>query len=190
MRTYLAAVILMVLLTPGLFAIGDIAVGPFFGMALPIANDNAESGSFYGVQARVGLMSGLSVGAHYHSRSYGNPSRTFFEGSQFETVMEVDGGSVTSFGVDAYLGKTAGAPGFNLFLVGSYGTYKWTRDNFDNISKTALAVGPGAELVLPMTLGIEGRAVFEMAFTGEEGTWKSLIWFVGANYHFGVGPMK
>jgi len=188
MKTKLAAFLIILIAAPA-FAIGDIAVGPFYGMAIPVANDQVKTGSMYGVQARVGLIPMLSLGAHFHSRAFGNPSFTFFEGEPFEETMETDGGKVSSLGVDAYLGKSGGGPGMNFYFMGSFGTYKWTRENQADQSKTAFAIGPGLEFVLPMKLGIEGRAMFEVASTGDEGSWKNVLWFVGVNYHLGLGPM-
>ncbi len=189
MKTQLAVLFVVAMMVPSAFAIGDITVGPYFGMAVPLANDDAESGALYGFQARVSLIPGLSIGGHYQSRGYGNPSQTFFEGTPQEFTDEKDGGDVTSIGLDAYFGKAGGMPGLNFYFMGSYGTYKWKRDNQDEISKTAFAVGPGVELVLPMKVGIEGRALIEVAPTGESGSWKSFLWFVGINYHIGLGPM-
>lgn len=189
MKTQLTVLLVVAMMAPGAFAIGDIAIGPYFGIAMPLANDDAKSGALYGLQARVSLIPGLSIGGHYQSRGYGNPSQTFFEGTPQEFTDEKDGGNVTSIGLDAYLGKTGGAPGMNFYFLGSYGTYKWKRDNLDDVSKTAFAIGPGIELVLPMKVGIEGRAMLEIAMTGESGSWKSFLWFVGLNYHIGLGPM-
>lgn len=188
MKIKLAAFLIVLIAVPA-FAIGDIAVGPFYGMTIPIVNDQVKSGSLFGVQGRVSLIPMLSIGAHFHSRTFGNPSYTFFEGTPNETTMETDGGKVSSLGVDAFLGKTGGGTGMNFYFMGSFGTYKWTRDNQEDQSKTAFAIGPGLEFVLPMKIGIEGRAMFEVASTGNDGTWKNVLWLVAVNYHIGLGPM-
>jgi len=180
----LAALILMMSVgTAG--AIIDISAGPYLGMNIPVYNDQATSGSLFGLQARVTLLSFLAVGAHYSSSSLGEVEHTFFEGEPEEFSDSIDGGDVSSFGIDAYLGLTGGVPGMKLFLVGSLGSWKWTRDYTDEVSETAFSVGPGLEWVLPFGLGVEGRGMFEVAPTDNGGSIKSFLWFVGANYHFG-----
>lgn len=189
MKVKLVTALIVLTLAQISLAIGDISVGPFYGMAVPIKNDLVKTGPMYGVQAKLSLFPMLAIGAHYSSRSYGNPSQVFFEGQPIEVTMEIDGGDVQSLGAEAYLGKGGGMPGLNFYFIGSVSTYKWKRDGLADISKSAFAVGPGAEIVLPMKLGIEGRALVEVASTGHDGSWKSLLWFVGINYHLGLGPM-
>ena len=45
----------------------------------------------------------------------------------------------------------------------------------------------GLEIVIPAGLGLETRGMFEVIpkDSGDSGSWKNLIWFVGANFHFG-----
>lgn len=189
MKVRLLVFLLIILTAPTLLAIGDISIGPYYGMAMPIVNDGAESGSMYGFQAKASLISFLSAGLHYSSRSYGNPSMVFFEDQPNEVELEVDGGSVKSFGADVFLGKGGGMPGLNIYFLGSLSTFKWERDSYDEVSETAFLVGPGLEVVLPVKLGIEGRAMIEIASTGNGGTYKAFMWFIGVNYHIGLGPM-
>jgi len=184
MKSKLLVLLILLLAAPASFAIGDIAIGPYYGMVMPIGNDAVKSGMMYGAQAKVSLIPILSIGAHYSSRSYGNPTID----SEILGELEIDGGDVTSMGLDAFLGKTGGMTGMNIYFSGSYGTFKWKRDSFEDISKSSLAFGPGLEIVLPMKIGIEGRAMFEVASTGEEGTWKAVMWYIGLNYHINLSP--
>ncbi len=183
MKVKLPALLILLALAASAHALSDISVGPFFGMNMPLANKDAKSGSLIGFQAKYSPIAFFAVGGHYQGRKYGDPSEDFFYGPDTK-----DGGSVTSLGIDAYLGKTSGT-GVNFYLVGSLGSYKWKRENQGEISKTTYSFGPGLEVVLPMKLGIEGRAMFDIAPTGESGSWKALLWFVGVNYHIGIGPM-
>jgi len=187
MKAKLIVMLAMLILTPAAFAITDIAVGPYCGMAIPVVNESAESGMMYGIQAKVSLIPMLSIGGHYSSRNYGNPTIIAFEGTEYETEMESDGGSMTYYGIDAYLGNSGGT-GANLYAMGSFGSYKWERDDTEDISKTAFAAGLGIEYVLPMKIGIDARALMEFA-SNDDSTYKSFLWFVGLNYHFGLGPM-
>ena len=190
MKRSMIVLLLLILTAPGVFALSDISFGPYYGMAIPVVNDGAKSGALYGAQAKVSLLPFFSAGLHYSGRTYGNPSMVFFEGQPNEVELEVDGGSVSSFGADIYLGKGGSMPGLNLFLLGSLSTFKWQRDGFDDVSQTALLTGLGAELILPMKLGIEVRGMLEIASAGNGGTYKALLWFVGINYHISLGPMQ
>ena len=183
MKTKILAIFLAIALTSSAFAVSDIAIGPFFGMNIPIANKDAKSGSMFGLQARFSPMPLVAIGGHFQSRKFGDPSEDFFYGSDTK-----DGGKISSIGLDAYIGKTAGT-GANIYFMASLGSYKWKRDNQADVSKMAYQFGPGLEIVLPMGIGIEGKALLEVAPTGNSGSWKNFIWSVGANYHFGLGPM-
>jgi hypothetical protein len=165
-------------------AIVDISAGAFGGMDVPTVNDQAESGALYGVQARVTLLPYLALGGFYRSSSYGDVSQTFFEGTDEEFTETLEGGTANSFGVDCYLGATDGRPGLNWYFYGSLGSWKWDRDYTEEVSELAFSFGPGAEIVLPFSLGIEARALFQVVPTDNSGSIKSFIWFVGANYHF------
>ena len=93
--------------------------------------------------------------------------------------------SLPTFGLDAYLGTTGAIGGVNVYLVGSIGTWTWKTDYRDDISEIVFSVGPGVELTLPFGLGIEGRGMFQVVPTDGDGSIKSFLWFIGANYHFG-----
>jgi hypothetical protein len=165
-------------------AVLDISAGPYFGMDIPVVNDRATSGSLYGLQAKVSLLSYLALGASYSSSSLGDVENTFFEGDPDEFTESLPGGDVTAWGIDAYFGGMGGVPGFKLYIMGSVGGWTWERDFTDEVSEVAWRVGPGVEFVLPMGLGFEGRGMFQIAPTDGGGSIKSFVWFIGANYHF------
>ncbi len=183
MKTKLAVGLIVLALASSALALGDISIGPYYGMNIPIVNEEIKSGGMFGIQAKFAPISFLAAGLHFQSRNYGDPSAELFYGSDTK-----DGGKLQSFGMDAYLGKTSGI-GPNFYLMASIGSYKWTRDNMEDISKTAYAFGPGVEIVLPINLGIEGRGMLEVVPTGDKGSWKSFMWFIGLNYHIGLGAM-
>ena len=183
MKAKVAVVLFLLALSSSALAVGDIAIGPFFGMNMPLANKDAKSGSMFGFQAKFSPIPFVAGGLHFQSRKFGDPSETFFYGSDTK-----DGGKISSVGFDLYLGKTSGV-GPNFYFMGSIGSYSWKRDNQEKVSKTSYAVGPGLEIVLPVKVGIEGRALFEVVPTGDKGSWKNILWFLGVNYHLGLGPM-
>jgi hypothetical protein len=183
MKTKVVILLIVLTMASTAMAIGDISIGPFYGMTIPIANDDIKSGGLFGIQAKFSPAPFFAAGLHFQSRKFGDPSEEFLHGTDTK-----DGGKLSSFGMDAYIGKTSGI-GPNFYFMASFGSYKWKRDNQEDISKMAYAFGPGMEIVLPMNLGIEGRGMLEIVPTGDKGSWKSFMWFIGLNYHFGLGPM-
>lgn len=184
MKVKLLAALVLVVCAGNAGAVLDLSAGAYVGMDIPVANDRATSGSLYGVQAKVAVLSFLALGAYYNSSSLGDVENTFFEGDPDEFTEALPGGDVTAYGLDAYFGAFAAVPGFKFYLMGSVGSWKWERDFTDEVSEVAWRVGPGVEFVLPMGLGIEGRGMFQIAPTDGGGSVKSVVWFVGANYHF------
>ncbi len=185
MKTQTLAALILVMSVGTAGAIVDISAGPYLGMNIPIVNDQAERGRLFGLQAKFSLLSFVAVGAHYSSSSLGEVEHTFFEGEPEEFTESIDGGDVSTFGIDAYVGLLSAVPGVKLYLMGSIGSWKWERDYADEVAKTVFGVGPGLELVLPFGVGLEGRGMLEIVPTENGGSIKSALWFVGANYHFG-----
>jgi len=192
MKTKLAVMLILLLTASSCFAIGDIAIGPFFGMAMPVANDLVKSGTMFGAQAKVSLIPMVGLGIYYSSRSYGAP--TIEIGGVEHTGSKSD---VTAFGATAFFGKTGSMPGANFFLAASLGTYKWDSEYYSGNNadtRTSISAGPGLEIVLPMKLSIEGRGMIELAssakdeITDKRVSWKSFNWFIGVNYHISLGP--
>ena len=166
-------------------AIVDISAGAYYGMDIPVVNDQATSGGMYGLQAKVSLINSLGLGLYYTSSSLGSVERIFFEGEPEEYTDSLEGGDVTSYGLDAYFGTMSFVPGIKFYLVGSVGQWKWERDYTEEVSEVVWGLGGGAEFLLPFGVGIEGRGTFRTVPTDGGGSLKSFVWFVGANYHFG-----
>jgi hypothetical protein len=185
MRVKLLVALILVVSAGSAGAVVDFSAGLFGGMDIPVANDGAASGGLYGVQGRVTVLSWLGLGAYYRQGAYGDVTATFLEGTPDEFESTLKGGDTTSFGLDAYLGTTGAIGGVNVYLVGSIGKWTWETDYRDDISEIVFSVGPGVELTLPFGLGIEGRGMFQIIPTDGNGSYKSFLWFVGANYHFG-----
>jgi hypothetical protein len=192
MKSKLSILLILLLATPSAFAIGDIAVGPYFGMAMPIANDLVKPGTMFGAQVKVSLVPMVGLGAYYSTRSYGAPTVEIggvdHEGSKSD---------VMAFGATAFFGKTGSMPGANFFLAASFGAYKWDSEYYSGNNadtRTSFSVGPGIELILPVKLSIEARGLIELASSAEDeitekrSSWKSFQWFIGVNYHIGLGP--
>ena len=186
MRTSALVALIVLLTATAAGAVVDFSIGAFGGMEIPVVNDAIQSGPLYGIQGKAAITPFFALGAFYRGASYGDVDGTFFEGTPDEFTSSIPGGDGKSFGADVYFGRISGMPGANFYLYGSIGNYKWTRDNIDDVSEVAFGAGLGAEVVLPFKLGIEGRGIFQIARTENDGSLKSFLWFVGANYHFGL----
>lgn len=192
MRSVLLAILILCMASAPGFAlsVADLAVGAYGGMVIPVVNDEAELGPLFGIQARLSFYQFLAIGAHYQNANYGDPEQTFFEGTPQQFTGAKDGGSVNTFSGDLYLGRVGGQ-GFNFYLVGSIGSFSWSRDAGD-VTKALYAGGLGFEIILPFSIGLEGRGMFEVApYGGDEvgnasgdGSYKNATWFIAANYHF------
>jgi hypothetical protein len=185
LRALAAAALVLLVCAGNAGAIADITAGAYYGMDIPVVNDQATSGGMYGVQAKFSLVNSLGLGLYYTSSSLGEVEKTFFEGDPEEYTDTLDGGDVTSYGLDAYFGTMGFTPGIKFYLVGSVGQWKWEREYTDEVSEIVWGLGGGAEFILPFGLGIEGRGTFRTVPTDGDGSIKSFVWWVGANYHFG-----
>lgn len=182
----LKVALVLAILTAAGSAHAGLSVGPYIGMSIPVVNDEAKVGPLFGAQAKLGLFSWIGVGAYAQGSNLGDASQLFFEGTPAETTMQLDGGSVVSYGASLFLGKTNSESGLNVYLLGSIGHFIWSRENREDISKPSYQGGLGMEVVIPNGIGIEGRALLEAVPTDNDGSIKSFNWWIGASYHFGV----
>ncbi len=159
----------------------DISVGVFGGLNYPIVQDDAGSGNDFGIKAKFSPIPMIAGSAFYESRALGDPTINVF-GVEYTT----DGGKIASFGVEALIGNTGGGPGPHFYWAIGISNYKWTRDNWEDVSEVGYHIGPGIEIGLPSNIGLEIRAKFEVVPTGGEGARKNGIILVGANYHIGI----
>ena len=123
----------------------------------------------------------IAASAFYEARSFGDPSIDVGAVS-----MTTDGGKVSSFGVEALIGKTGGGTGLHFNWAIGISSNKWTRDNWEDLTKTGYHIGPGIEIGLPSNIGPEIKGKFELVPTDGEGSRKNAIVSAGVNYHLGI----
>lgn len=162
-------------------ALTDISAGVYGGLNQPVAQQDAKSGGGFGVKAKVCPIRFVAGALFFESRSYGKPSKTIMD-----IGMESNGGKVTVFGLEAMLGGTGGGVGPHLYWLLGIESYKWKHDNYPDLSKVGYAFGPGLEIGLPANIGVEARAKFEIVPSGNGGSRKNVLIFVGANYHLSI----
>ncbi len=177
----LLPILLFLAMTGSAWALTDISVGAFGGLNTPIVQDDAKSGTGFGLKAKISPSPMIAGVLFFESRSFGDPELTI-QG----TTMSSDGGKVTAFGVEALIGSTGGGPGPHFYWTIGLSSYKWTRDGYDDVTEVGYHLGPGLEIVFPANIGIEGRAKFEVVPIDGGGSRKNILIFVGANYHFGL----
>lgn len=173
--------LLVLILSVPAWAQKDISFGAFGGFNIPIVQDDAGSGSAFGARAKFSPSPLIAGSIFFESRAVGNP--TFDIGGVQYTG---EGGSVTSFGAEALIGNTGGGMGPHFFWALGISSFKWTRDNWEDVNKVGYHIGPGIEIILPAKIGLEFRGKFEVVPTGGDGARKNIILLVGANYHLGL----
>lgn len=173
--------LLVLILSVPAMAQKDVSVGAFGGLNIPIVQEDAASGSDFGIKAKFSPIPFIAGTAFFEARTMGDAKFTFND-----TEYTTDAGSVTSFGVEALLGSTGGGTGPHFYFAVGISSYKWTRDNWEDFSKVGYHFGPGFEVVFPKKIGLEFRGYFEIVPTEGDGSRKNGILLVGANYHFGL----
>lgn len=171
----------VLILTFPAWAQKDFSVGAFGGLNIPIVQDDASSGTDFGLKAKFSPIPFIAGAAFFETRTFGDASINVGA-----TEYTIDAGNVTSFGVEALIGNTGGGPGPHFYLAAGISSYKWTRDYWEDVSEVGYHLGPGIEIVLPAKIGIEIRGKFEVVPTDGGGARKNAILLVGANYHLGI----
>jgi hypothetical protein len=183
----LIAVTLLLLVAGNAYALTDLALGVYGGLNAPLAQQDTKSGAGFGAKVKIAPTPLLGAAAFFETRSFGEPEVTIFEGDpHLQQTLKTDGGKVTVFGVEGMIGATGGGIGPHFYWMVGIASYKWKRDNYDDLSKVGYHLGPGLEFGLPSGIGIEAKAKLELVPTDGDGSRKNLLIFVGANYHFGI----
>ncbi len=171
----------VLMLSAPVWAQKDISVGAFGGFNLPILQSDAGAGSDFGIKAKFSPIPKFAGAAFFEARTFGNATKEVVGVEQ-----TIDGGDVTSFGVEALIGNTGGGPGSHFYFFAGISSYKWTRDYWEDVTELGFHFGPGFEVVLPASIGLEFRAKLEIVPTDGGGSRKNGIILFGANYHIGL----
>ncbi|UCE67407.1 MAG: hypothetical protein JSU85_05165, partial [Candidatus Zixiibacteriota bacterium] len=150
----------ILILSAPVWAQKDVSVGAFGGLNIPIVQEDAGSGSDFGVKAKFSPMPMIAGAAFFEARTFGDASITVGT-----TEYTTGGGNVTSFGVEALIGNTGGGPGPHFYWALGISSYKWTRDSWEDVSEVGYHIGPGIEMIFPANIGLEIRGKFEIVPT-------------------------
>jgi hypothetical protein len=180
----LIPIVLVLLMAGSAQAILDISAGIYGGINAPVLQEDAKTGTGFGFKAKVAPIPFIAGALFYEARKFGNPKQTLGD-----ITFTGTGGKVNVLGLEALLGSTGGGIGPHFYAMAGISSYKWKRSGQATLSKTGYNLGTGLEIVLPVGIGIEGQAKFEMVPSGGGGSRKNGLVFVGLNYHLGLGLM-
>ncbi|MBD3403733.1 outer membrane beta-barrel protein [candidate division GN15 bacterium] len=176
---------LLVLCVSGTYAgPAKFGVGAFGGVNIPIVQDDQSSGSIFGFKVRYQVIPILTLEPNISFSSYGSPDAEDFE-------YDVDGSSVTSYGLDVTLGNPVGKMGFKPYFVVGLGFYNQKNDQIDDVfgdpgSQTGLSGGVGFGVGFSPQFDIDIRGQAHIAGTEGDASRKSLALTAGLNYYFGA----
>ena len=164
----------------GLLGAGITAYG---GFNIPIAQDDTESGSVFGVRAPLQMISMLRLEPWFGMAKNGDYTwSTSISGSQ-----SFDGGEITSFGLNALLGSPMTAPGFSIAFVGGIGSHKFESESLEADSRIGFNLGLDLGMGLgssPLALSVRGEALVIPLDGG--GSRKNGFVTAGLTYKFGI----
>ena len=164
----------------GILGIGVTAYG---GLNIPVAQDDAESGSVFGLRVPVQAISLLRVEPWFGIAKSGDYT---FEGN-LGPASTFPGPDVTTFGLNALIGTPMSAPGVSIAFVGGIGSHKVKWDDLESDSRIGfnagldLGIGLGAA---PLALSARGEAIVIPLDGG--GSRKNIYVTAGLTYKFGI----
>jgi hypothetical protein len=179
-------VIIVLLMASGASAITDISAGVYGGLNAPLVQQDAKSGMGFGFKVKVTPIPFVGGAAFFESRNFGDPEVKILEGTPNELTVKTDGGKVSVLGIEALIGAPGGGIGPHFYWSFGLANYKWTRTGYSKLSKMGYHTGPGLEIVFPAGFGVGAQAKFEIVPTGNGGSRKNVLGFIGLNYHFGL----
>ncbi len=168
------------------------SVGAFGGLNIPVAQDDAKSGTAYGVKARLPLTGFIAVEPNYTYLKNGDGEVTVDENGWNE-VMKNDGGTFNSFGVDILIGNVLGYSGFGAYGMVGLSTAKFERTGIPSNSNGSYWLGLGFEYTFNDQVSVElrGKAIIfpyddpSNTLNNNKGSRKNGLLTVGINYYFG-----
>lgn len=181
-RIFFAASLLLVLSagTAGATAVG---VEVFGGVAIPVVQDDNNTGPMYGIRVPVTLPSIFTIEGFY-SRTQGGETTKTLEGEEYVR----SGYDVNAFGANLILGHTGG-DGFAVFPYFGIMSNKFSRSGGRDFSNTGFDLGLGVGFSIIPKLWIDARAEGAMIITENDNTSRKFANLtVGVGYNFYASP--
>jgi hypothetical protein len=131
-----------------------IGIGAYGGLNLPIAQQDAESGSLLGAKLRIAVHPLIAL----------EPSLTFFQQGDTEVdiagqSMTLDGGKSTALGLNLVVGSAGPPDGLGFYGILGVASHATKQEGTEDQSRLAMNFGPGLEVgIAPgLALGLEAR---------------------------------
>ncbi|MCC6964318.1 MAG: outer membrane beta-barrel protein [candidate division Zixibacteria bacterium] len=169
------------------------SVGAFGGLNMPIAQEDTESGTVFGVKGRVPLIGFLAVEPNFTYVKNGDAEVEV--GGNWNETMTHQGGKYNSFGVDLVLGNVLGYKGFGMYGIFGLSSAKFQKDGIPDLTKSTYWLGLGFEYSVTDQISVDFRGK-AFIFPYEDDTEnapnpdlktsrKNGMVTVGLNYYFG-----
>jgi hypothetical protein len=131
-----------------------IGIGAYGGLNLPIAQQDAESGSLLGGKLRIVVHPIIAL----------EPALTFFQQGDAEIEIAgqrtvLDGGQSTALGLNLIIGSVVPPGGLGLHGILGLASHALKQEGARDESRLALSFGPGLEVGISpgLTLSLEAR---------------------------------
>ncbi len=168
------------------------SVGAFGGLNIPVAQEDAESGTAYGIKARLPLTGFIAVEPNYTYLKNGD-GEVLVDVNGWDETMTNEGGTFNSFGVDLLIGSVLGYQGFGAYGIVGLSTAKFERNGLPSNSNGSYWLGLGFEYAFndQISLEMRGKAIIfpyddsTNPFSSDKGSRKNGLLTVGVNYYFG-----
>ena len=160
-----------------------LGLSAFYGINIPIAQDDAENGTVYGLRAPIQMVSSLRLEPWFSMAQNGDYTLP----ASYSTSPTFEGGEITSFGLNALLGSPMGGPGFKIAFVGGIGSHKYEQDGIESDSRIGYNVGLDMGMGLgstPLGLSVRGEGVIIPLDGG--GSRKNAFITGALTYNFGI----
>lgn len=154
-----------------------LGIGVFAGKNIPIAQDDAGSGSQWGIRGQIQAVPMIRI----------EPFVSFIKNGEYTLAsFQFGGGKINAFGVEGILGTPMGGPGLGVGLVAGIGQYKYKPEVGEELTNTGYTVGVDLGVGLtavPVRFGARGTAL--VITTDGGGSRKHLLFSLGATYSIG-----
>jgi hypothetical protein len=183
MRNTFVAVFLMLAFTAGTASATAVGVEVYGGAAIPVVQDDNNTGPMFGIRVPVTLPSIFTIEGFY-SRTQGGETTRNLGGTDFTR----SGYDVNAFGANLILGQTGGA-GFAFFPYAGISSNKFSRTGGIDFNNVGFNLGLGVGFSLIPKLWIDARAEGLMVITENDNTSRKYGNInVGVGYNFYVSP--
>jgi opacity protein-like surface antigen len=167
-----------------------VGVGGFGGLNIPLAQDDAKSGTAYGAKVRITLIPMIAVEPNFTYMANGD-AESEIESYDYGT-QEREAGEFTSFGIDLIFGSVNGFTGLNVYGIGGISSSKFAReaDAIPDLTSMSYWFGLGLEYSVTDQISLDFRGkvlVFPYDDGNDTGSRKNALVTVGLNYYFGEG---